>query len=145
MTNKLTNFLLALILLSVVFLAALYLISDIQKVFSSAPPGSAVSNGNVTYVEIGRATPTSVPTLLFTRTTNCLSRIITTGSSTLRLLMASSSVAGFATSSANLNAGRGLIQAASTTEHYDAGIYGCDFWAATNYEGSTTVTAIENF
>ena len=107
----------------------------------SAPVGLAASNVQVTYVEVGPG-----PVLLLTKNDRCTSRIITSGSTTLRLLTASSSAGGFATSSTNLVGGnRGLIQAASTSVVYDGGTFGCEFLAAVTANPTTTITVIENF
>lgn len=126
----------------VVTALALYL-SGANLAVGEAPSGLAAQVHDVQFVAVGMMGVDS-PVVIFDENRSCTSRIISTGSTTVRIITASSTFSGVATSTNYLNNARGIIQAASTTVAYDSGIYGCGYWGAIGYAPTTTLTVIEN-
>ena len=125
----------SMIAVSAIWLASITLIGE-----ASAPSGLQAGEEQVTFVEVGP----DENVIILTQNRQCSARIISTQGEVIRMMTASSSVGGFATSTSNLSIIRGLIQTASTTVVYDSGQLGCGFLAGFA-EASTTITVIETF
>lgn len=101
----------------------------------SAPSGLAGTIATSSTVIVGP----DVEVNLFSTTTPCLARIVTTYSQPITIAFSTSSAYVTATSTPDT----GHLQTASTTVAYDAGVYGCSRWVAYGVEASTTVTVSE--
>lgn len=101
---------------------------DSGPAFGGATAGLPSTLASSSLTTIGSTTPVTI----FETTTNCLSRVITSGSATLR----------FSTGSTSPEAGRlGHVQAASTTVAYDSAVWGCGQWRAISDQVTTAVAS----
>lgn len=73
---------------------------------------------------------------------NCAARIITTGAQAVALTFSGTS-SSTATSTLTGILAAGHVQAASTTEVYDGGIYGCQYLGIRGYGATTTIFITE--
>lgn len=112
-----------------------------ERAMGSAPTGLSTSLAitNVISVGPGGAETGGSNTQIATSSPGCTSRVVTTYSRPIAISFGTSSLYALATSSLQ----QGMLQAASTTVSYDAGLYGCDFWTAYGYGPTTTITFSE--
>jgi hypothetical protein len=102
------------------------------KMMNERPFGAASAGNSATVATTSVATVGTTATTLFA-TSTCSSRIITTEGSPIMLLF--SDIRGSSTLSGSV----GHWQAASTTEVYDSGLYGCSRVWAYSYAAQTVV------
>lgn len=109
-------------------LAWSYMSSDKEATFGAAPPGLASTAATSSDYLLAANTATA----LQPATTTCASRIVKTQNATLYLTLN-----GYTPTLS----GAQVIQAASTSVVYDAGLYGCGVWKALSTGGQTiTIT-----
>ena len=124
----------ALTILAIVMMT-IYAYIPAQDSLGSSFTGSAATLSTATTTTVGPQANTTI----FSKTTSCTSRIITTNFTAI--FFTTGDVTGFG--STTLANGNGLTQAASTTVAYDSGIYGCGRWTA-EAVASTSITIVEN-
>lgn len=131
----------AVILGIIVFLVGFVAFYRPELAAGSAPTGlsTSLAISNVISVGPGGAETGGSNTQIATSSPNCTSRVVTTYSRPIAISFGTSSLYALATSSLQ----QGMLQAASTTVSYDAGLYGCDFWTAYGYGPTTTITFSE--
>lgn len=115
--------------------------APIVETLGAAMPGTAARMDMSTTTTVG---PDVTPrTRIFTSDTDCKARVITTpGTSAITLAFEEAPSGMGNMSSTTLSGAVGHLQAASTTETYDAEIYGCGNWYAYGF-ASTTITVSE--
>jgi len=132
MSNKLGIYVpIAIASVMVVAIAAYIFGVSTQDVGASAPSGLQATVASTSNQVVG-VTVTSI----FATTTNCASRVITTGAQAI--LLTFSDFAGQTPTGSF-----GHLQAASTTVVYDSGLYGCNLFKAYGEAASSTITTTE--
>lgn len=112
---------------------ALKIIENTRQILSGAPQGLATTIASSSVRTVG----TSTPVTLFATSTPCLSRVISTRGQAISLSF------DWKLSSTSLSETIGHIQAASTTEYYDSGLYGCSVVTAVGLSvGAGQLTAL---
>ena len=111
--------------LSVLGLAILYsLLFGVHTTYGMAPTGLAANAATSTQIFL----PATTATLLVATTSNCASRVVSTGGSAVMLSF---------TDNQTPNGGFGVWQAASTSVAYDGGLFGCGLMRAWSQTLST--------
>ena len=107
--------------------------------------GSAPSGLNSVNATSSEATVGTSAIELFADNTRCTARIITTVSEPIMLHFGEiADASGYGLSSTTLSGIFGHLQAASTTERYDSGLYGCGIWSAISASAvASTITITE--
>ena len=123
-------------------LVALFVLFDRVPTNAAAPSGlpAAIASSSRS-VLVG----TTSPTTIFSATTNCASRVISTLSQPILLTISTSSGGALQNIPTATN---GIFQGASTTVAYDSGLYGCGEVSVYGYQfsvsvPSTTITILE--
>ena len=99
--------------------------------FGSAPPGLAVGTSSIELFP----NASSTAGYFINASPYCASRVISTASSSIMLSFGSTTP----------SASRGHWQAASTTERYDAGLYGCGQWTVFGFPITGTAVTASTF
>lgn len=128
--KKLETFVITIAILTIILSIAVVLKSNGIRPLGQAVPGSHADIATSSTKSVG---PQAVTTL-FTSNIVCTSRIISTVSQPI-MLSFDPNITPTAT--------RGHLQAASTTEMYDAGLYGCGAVTVYGHNASTTITSSE--
>jgi len=125
-------------MLSIVLLSALAVgFISMRIADASAPSGLPASQSMATTTSVGPQARTRV----FTSNGSCAARVVTTGAQAIRFIIGDPLNGDLASTTFSANAGH--WQAASTTEVYDGGLYGCGDWYMLGQNASTTITVSE--
>lgn len=126
------------ILLSIIFIAfiagiAFWALNSLPKqVKGAAPMGMRADSGSTSYITLASHTAVQI-----FATSTCVSRIIGTASTSLRMTLSDSAT--------NPASGVGHVHSGSTTVMYDSGLYGCGLWRIYNPSDSAASTTITEF
>lgn len=116
------------------FLSGLH-VETTSPALGGIAPGFAITVASTTLEAVGPG-PVTLTQSLFSTTTNCTSRTITTYANPITLT--------FSDYAAQLpTALFGHLQSASTTTNYPAEVYGCNLWRAYGFAATTSITVTE--
>ncbi len=135
--KNIINKLLTMGILGLAITLVFVLMGKTSSVYGSAPSGLPASQRVATTTSVG---PQQNITL-FNANPNCSSRVISTAGRGIVLLFADPTNGDV--SSTTLSSIIGFSQAASTTQAYDSGIYGCGRMVAFGLVSTTTITIAE--
>ena len=131
-------------IVTLILFVFMYVFSDIQKAESESPSGTESRLDSATTTTIGPdGTDGGNAVTIFSKTTDCDARVITTRGNSA-IMLSFGEVAGTGEiSSSTLSGAAGHLQLASTTVEYNSGVYGCGRWSA--YAWSTTTITVSEF
>ena len=134
-----TNISLLVIATALCVIATLLIFKPMYQAYGEAFTGTATNPKLATTTSVGPST-----TRMFAANTACKARVVTTlGTNPVYIIFADQPGAIGNLSSSTISATAGHLQAPSTTQEYDSGIYGCGTWYVKSPTASTTVTITE--
>lgn len=124
---------------AILFIAGFSLIAFQSRLVEGSAP-----SGQSSYLQSATTTATGPQQIkkIFSATTNCKARVISTRETALMVVFgATTTLNAGDIGTSSVSATIGHVQAASTTVAYDGGIYGCGEWWAFGFSSTTITTS----
>ena len=139
--TKTTKIIVGILGLLIIGLLAVIISVNTSVTLGSAPSGLPATFATTSTTQVGpsKVSYASSTLVIFVKTTNCASRVISNPDTAIRIWFSNDM---FSSTTANPTLSLGHFQATGTTQVYDSGLYGCGFVNGHSY-ATTTLTISE--